>query len=268
MTARAGPTSLLIRHTRLLRVFAMVLTGSFALVGLAEYVALLVKMQPGGDLDLYGAALERWLAGGSLYPPAQVAGPYDIGTTAILYPPIAIPLLALGLILPRLLWFAIPIAILAAVIAWHRPRLWAWPVMAFGLCNATTVAVTFAGNPGLWVVAGLAIATIWRPMAVVVLLKPSLLPFALLGARDRGWWIGILILAVSALAFAPLWPDWIASILNGRGPRSGVFYSLGDVPLLAVPLVAWVAGSYTTKRTQSANSSTDTAAKAFTPSPK
>jgi hypothetical protein len=90
--------------------------------------------------------------------------------------------------------------------------------------------------------AALALALYWRPAAAFVLLKPSLFPLALVGLRSRGWWVLVGLFAVVTLALLPETLDWLSVIRNGQGGRSGLLYSLEDLPLLAVPLVAW-AGS-------------------------
>ena len=41
-----------------------------------------------------------------------------------------------------------------------------------------------AGNPEMWIVAALALATVWRGFAPLVLLKPALFPLALFGIRS------------------------------------------------------------------------------------
>jgi hypothetical protein len=43
------------------------------------------------------------------------------------------------------------------------------------------------------------------------------------------------------LLLAPLWIDYLAVLLNARGPLASPLYSVGDVPLLLVPVIAWVA---------------------------
>jgi hypothetical protein len=40
------------------------------------------------------------------------------------------------------------------------------------------------------------------------------------------------------LAFLPLWRDWIVTISNARGPDATPLYSIHDLPLLAIPLIA------------------------------
>jgi hypothetical protein len=41
-----------------------------------------------------------------------------------------------------------------------------------------------------------------------------------------------------ALPFGSLWGDWVASVANSRG--GGILYSALEIPMLLLPLVAWV----------------------------
>jgi hypothetical protein len=193
--------------------------------------------QLGVDYRLYMAAARRWLAGGPYFEPYQLAGPYDIHAGDILYPPVALLFFAPFTILPAALYWAIPLAVLAAVV-WHwRPRPEVWPLLAFCAAWPTTVLKTWTGNPVLWIAAALAVATLFRGAAVLVLLKPSLAPFALFGANRRSWWLALGLLVVVSLPFGSLWTDWLTTLANSRG--GGLLYSALEIPFLALPLVAW-----------------------------
>jgi hypothetical protein len=183
--------------------------------------------------------VQSWLGGGPLYPSYELAGPYIIEPGAILYPPITVALFAPTLFLPLPLWWLIPAAVTGTVVYRLRPRPWAIVLMAFCLLFPTSYELVVAGNPDIWLVAALAAALYWRPAAAFVLLKPSVLPFALIGIRSRGWWLVAGLLALASLALLPQTLDWLRAITNGRGARSGLAYSLQDVPLLLVPFVAW-----------------------------
>src|SRR5688500_12394983 len=79
------------------------------------------------DHRIYMDAAERIRSGGPLYPAWQLAGPYTLDQTPELYPP---PTL-LGLIvpmsfLPAILWWLIPLGVIAGVVAYHRPYVWGW----------------------------------------------------------------------------------------------------------------------------------------------
>ena len=86
------------------------------------------------------------------------------------------------------------------------------------------------GNPGLWIMAALSLG-----LGSVVLLKPTLLPFALLGIRTRRWWAFAGVLALISLALVPMWFDYLTVLRNVRG--TDIWYSLWQAPLIAVGLV-------------------------------
>jgi hypothetical protein len=196
---------------------------------------------PDVDFLLYRDATARWLAGGGFYAPWQLAGPYDVWTTpgAILYPPPILVLLVPFTVLPAPLWSALPLAIVMCVVVWHRPHPSAWPILAMGLAWIATPQAIAHGNPVLWAWAALALGTLWGWPAVLVLLKPSLAPFALIGATRRSWWIGLGALVGASLLLLPLWIDWVRAVVDSRG--TGLLYSAKELPMMLIPLVAWAA---------------------------
>ncbi len=214
----------------------------------AFFVRLWIELHigPGGvvgvDRGIYRDAALRWVGGGFFYYPEQVAGPYEIVQGHVLYPPFALAWLVPGAYLPDLLWWGIPLVVIAAVVIHHRPPLWAWPMI--GLCAATfpSVEIIASGNPGLWIAMFVAIGTLWRPAFALVLLKPSLFVFALPGIQSRGWWVIAAVLAVLSLALLPMSLGYVHVVLNARGGNASILYSLRDVPLMLVPLIAWVTG--------------------------
>jgi hypothetical protein len=193
----------------------------------------------GGDLILYRDATARWLGGGSFYEPWQLAGSYGITSTAppILYPPIALLLFAPFTILPAFLWWAIPAAAFAWAMSQLRPHPMAWPIMVLLALFSPAIVLTWAGNPLIWATAALAVGCVIAGPAVLVLLKPSLFPFALMGANRRGWWIALGIFALACLPFGALWLDWVHVVLNSDG---SLLYSVREALVLAIPLAAWV----------------------------
>ena len=80
------------------------------------------------------------------------------------------------------------------------------------------------------------IALVWP--SVFVILKPSLAPFALFGVWRRSWWLAAAVLGLAAVPFGALWIDWVGSVVNSRG--GGWLYSSLEIPMLALPLVAWI----------------------------
>ena len=191
------------------------------------------------DFDLYRAATSRWLAGGPFYEPWQLAGPYDVRHGAILYPPVALYLFVPFTVLPAALWWALPLSVTAWAIWRLRPGPAAWPLLALCVAWPPTLALVVHGNPGLYAMAAVALAALYRWPAALVLVKPSLAPFALIGARDRRWWAALAVLAVLALPFAAMWADWARAVADARG--AGLLYSAQEVPMIVIGVIAWAA---------------------------
>ena len=61
----------------------------------------------------------------------------------------------------------------------------------------------------------------------------------LIGVRRRSWWIAVGLIALLALVMLPEWFRYVSALQNLESP--GLVYSLGDVPLLLVPVIAWAA---------------------------
>ena len=221
-----------------------VCAGGFAVAEAVFIVPIMHYAPVAGDLALYLDATRRWIAGGPFYPPDQLAGPYLVynGAHAILYPPTAILLFAPFLVLPVFLWWAIPVSIVGWAIVRHRPSPVGWALVALGVADPLLWSGIQTGNPGLWVMAAVALGTHYGWPAVAVFIKPSVFPFALIGVRGRAWWIAFAAGLLLSLPFLPMFPDWIASMVNARGPRSGLLYSSLDVLGLSIPVVAWVFG--------------------------
>lgn len=200
----------------------------------------LVQTGIGGDFDAIMAATRRWVDGGPFYPAYQLAGPFEIGYADVLYPPTALVLFVPFTVLPAMLWWLIPLAILDLAIASYRPRLVGILAVAACLLHPKSVALVLAGNPAMWLAAALAFAPRYGWPAAFVVLKPSLAPLALVGVRRRSWWLVLGGLALASLLFLPMWPDYATVLANARNPL-GVLYSLGDVPLLLAGIAAWAA---------------------------
>lgn len=190
----------------------------------------------GDDFTLYRDAAARWLAGGQFYPASQLAGPWTISGGAILYPPVTLWLLAPFTVLPAALWWAIP----ALVVGWAlwrlRPGALSWPVMAFLVGFSPLPAFVRAGNPMMWALAAMFAGCATVGPSVLVLLKPSLAPFALFGVWHRRWWLWAGGFALACLPFGLMWLDWARSLLGSGGSLA---YSYREVGPFLVPLVAW-----------------------------
>jgi hypothetical protein len=192
----------------------------------------------GGDFAVYGNAAARWLSGGGFYEPWQLTAHYAIwaGGSPILYPPVLLLLLVPFTVLPGFLWWAIPAAMISWAIWRLRPAPWSWPLIAACLAWPPTLTMAAHGNPVIWAVAFLAIGCVTAGPAVLVLLKPSLAPFALVGANRRRWWTALGLFTLVSLPFGQEWLDWLQAILNSDGSLT---YSLQDYPILALPLAVF-----------------------------
>lgn len=215
-------------------------------IGLEVLWIVFVFVQQGLTNQFFGLdyrwhvdAARRLLETGTPYWTWQIAGPYDIGDGAILYPPTAFLLFIPFIWLPAVLWWAIPLAILAVGMAVHRPPLWAWAVIGGLIGFERSLNVYVYGNPSMWVAAAIAAGTVaWWPFALVVA-KPSFTPIALIGIRHRSWWIAVVILGLLSIPFARVWLDWLAVVRNSN---VSLIYNLPTLPLMLAPLVAWLAG--------------------------
>jgi len=223
---------------------ALALSLAMALLPIAFVVVTAAPLdQPfAKDIQLYIDAAARWLSGGSFYEPRQLAGPYEVAHGDILYPPVGLWLFAPAAIMPLpmalVLWWGIPAVITIWAILRMAPRPAVWPLIALCLAWPTTPLKIWTGNPVIWCIAAMAVATAWRGGAPFALLKPSLFPFALFGIRERSWWIGLAIFTALCVPFAAMWADWLTTVVNARG--AGPLYSALEAPMLALPLVAWV----------------------------
>lgn len=193
----------------------------------------------GSDYRFLVEATRSWMNGGPFYPPDQVARPFDGYHGGIMYPPIALALLVPFASLPDALWWAIPLTLAALGIAQLRPAPWAWPFLALCLLDDNSVWLVLSGNPEMWGLAALAWLDLGWPTLFFVL-KPSLLPLAFLGVAHRSWWVGIAAIVALGLLLLPMWADWVAVVRNAETGR-GLLYSVFDLPLLAIPLIAHIA---------------------------
>jgi hypothetical protein len=200
----------------------------------------------GRDLAIMRELGRRWLDTGTMYLPFQLAGPYSVGLTPNiadnpgLYPPAAAPLFAALSLVPLpvavLAWWAIPALVIVVTIARWRPRPWTWPLIALCVAYPWTAMAVYAGNTALWATAFVALGLVWGWPSALVLLKPTLLPFALVGIRHRSWWVAVLLLG--ALTLLGPWRDYVSVARNAI--EGNVLYSANVYPLLAIPVIAWL----------------------------
>jgi hypothetical protein len=200
----------------------------------------------GVDYRLYMDATMRWLHGGSYFEAYQLAGPYQISAGDILYPPLTLLLFLPFTVLPAILWWLLPAAAVAYSLARLRPGPIVWPYLALCLAWPPTLVKIVTGNPVIWAVAALSLGILYAWPSILVLIKPSLFPFAFFGANRRSWWVALGAIVILSVPFGFLWIDWIHSILNSQG--GGIAYSIQEVPMLAFPLIAWAGRRRTVPR--------------------
>jgi hypothetical protein len=205
-------------------------------------VALITAFWPanavhvGEDLTHYLDGARRWWATGSPYLPNEVAGTFDYEVETFLHPPISIPFLLPWLVLPAVLWWAMPIGVTAALVVAWRPAPWTWPLIALGLAQPDLHQALLWGNSNLWIMAGLGFGLAVGWPAALILIKPSLGFLAFIGVRRRSWWIVAIAVALCCIPFGSLWIQWAKVILNSP---AGADYGLRNLPWVVIPLVAW-----------------------------
>jgi hypothetical protein len=249
MRAMTGATAVAIpRRTsglvqRWTKPLAAGLTIAIVAAALLELAANLSYVLPPGDSFLgmdylfYGEVAKRWLETGAYYLPHQLSGPYT-ATLMVdnLYPPIALLLFLPFVVLPWILWWLIPIAVVGSFIAWTRPSPIAWPLLALVLIWPRTQTAFLFGNTDLWMAAAVAGGLRWGWPAALLAIKPTFLLFAAVGIRRRSFWIALGGLAIVSIPMAALWLDYVQAMRNVTITAD---YSVGSLPLVLAPLIAW-----------------------------
>jgi hypothetical protein len=232
-------------RTRIVRFVVLVLTGALLAVGTVWAFQLwsIISSHQGGvgvDFHRYQELTARWLSSGQFYLEHQLAGPTTVMDGDPLYPPIVLYLLVPFQLLPELLWWVVPLTVLAYVLVRLRPRAWTWPLLAAIVVWPRTPALIMYGNPGMWIDAAIAAGVLFAWPSALVLIKPSLLPLALLGIRRRSWWLAVGVLTLAAIPFGTLWLDYLTVLRNSAVPAT---YSVLDLPLACAPVIAWMGRS-------------------------
>ena len=220
----------------------MAAIGVLALLTLVEWAEIAIRWSEAApklaaDYSILMLATRNWLTGDGFYFAFQFAGPYDWPDGVILYPPTILVLFVPFVILPAILWWVIPMSAVGWVVWRLRPRPLAWVAIFMCLWFPTTAEIVWAGNPGMWFVAALALAVLGRWTAVLIFIKPTLAPFAFVGAWTRSWWVALAALVAVSLLFLPLWVDYVKVMGNFQ---SGLLYSLSQVPTMLIPVAAWL----------------------------
>ena len=92
------------------------------------------------------------------------------------------------------------------------------------------------GNTDLWMAAAVAGGIRWGWPAALLVIKPTFLPFAIVGVRRREFWIALAVVAIVSIPMAALWLDYVQAI---RNMTIDADYSVGSLPS-CLPVVAWL----------------------------
>lgn len=215
-------------------------------IALAEFVIVAQQTAAAGDLGddflIYPRIGTRYLTTGEFYYPEQLSGPYiNTLSRSVFYPPTAliffVPLALVPLPVAAFLWWAVPIGVGFLLLRRFRPSYLVWPILALAMAWPRTVGGFLFGNSDIWVATAVAAGLLWSWPAVLVALKPSVLPLALIGIRRRSWWIAAVALGLASLLFLPLWPQYVTALMNVR--QLGPSLSTNFIFILA-PLVVWI----------------------------
>jgi hypothetical protein len=220
---------------------ALVAAGSLlAMVAFVSATTIGVEGNLGDDHDFYSDVGARWLATGLYYLPYQFE-PHDfLNMGDNLYPPSALPLFIGAAVLPAVVWWAIPVGVLVFAIFSWRPGRWSIAAMLLLLAWPRAHGAFLWGNTDMWMAAGVAAGLRWGWPAIALTLKPSLALFALFGVRRRSFWLAGIAIAAFAAWTLPMWLDYLTVMRNTRLPLD---YSLRSIPLLLVPVTAWLASA-------------------------
>ncbi len=236
---------------RALRILLLVATGSLLTITALAWLSVPILQSSwlersfAVDYGIYMDAVDRWLRDGSWYQDRQLHGPYAIELGDVLYPPVLLYLLVPFRLLGPYLWVGIPAAILVASVVRYRPATWGWLLIAICLAWPVTPAKFIFGNPVSWAAAAVALGTRFRWPSALILVKPTVIPFTLIGIRDRRWWLCLVLLVVLSIPFLTDTLRYPQVLLDARtnpvDGRGGPLYSLQEWPLLLVPVFAWLA---------------------------
>jgi hypothetical protein len=190
------------------------------------------------DLEGYLDGTRRFLATGSPYDPLAVVGAWQLSSHSFIHPPTALPLFLPFLVLPAFLWWVIPIGITAYAVRRLSPAPWSWPLMALGLVWVRSTGSLLAGNTDMWAMAFVAAGAVWGWPAALLVVKPTFAPLAAVASGRRSFWLAGVAIGAVSLAMAGLWLEYAAVIRNSG---LSLAYSLLNLPLVAIPAVAWFA---------------------------
>jgi hypothetical protein len=238
------------RYVRAAEIEVAVLLVAAAVINLVVAARGPLSEFVGWDFGHYVDAARRWIETGTPYLAHEVAGPFRFGDQTFLHPPISLLLFAPFVVLPGVLFWLIPLLGTLAIIVGWRPALWAWPVIALQLNWPRFGGAVIVGNTDLWIVFFIAAGLRFGWPVLLLAIKPSIAPFAIIEVAAllradaipiRRWQvIGLMagLLVALAVPFGGLWLDWLAIVRNSPADP---LYSIAAIPWLSIPVVAWIA---------------------------
>ena len=163
----------------------IVILGFAALELQAIYLGAAARGEVAYDANNMFAAGRHWVETGEAYYPFQLEGPYLNVGTIMLYPPFALYLFVPFAYLPPILWWIVPLSLIAWSASWLRPPWWTWPILAGIAASVPVLAALVYGNSLMWVLAFVCLATRWPAAAAVIPpFKPSDALFAIPAMRS------------------------------------------------------------------------------------
>lgn len=187
-----------------------------------------------GDWQGYLDGARRFLATGTPYAPEQLGAHWQLEPHSFIHPPLALALFIPFLWLPVILWWIIPLAGTAIIVALARPG--PWRVLAIALCVAwpRTIGALEAGNSDIWAMFFVALGTRFGWPVVFLAIKPTFVPVGLLWAGDRRTWIAAGIVSLAMLPLIPLWLQWLHVVTTAGLDYT---YSVPSLPLIVLPVI-------------------------------
>lgn len=228
-------------HLRIaLEMTSLLLLLAFAWELLGTWNSDWARLYTGADLGGYLEGARRFLETGSPYLPEQVTGAWALQAHTFVHPPPALALFVPFIVLPAVLWWAVPLGITAWCLARLRPARLTWPLLALCLIWPRSIGSLLAGNSDIWVMAMVALGAVFAWPFVFLVIKPTFAPLALLGIRRRSWWIAVAAVGAVNVIALPLWLEYLAVV---RTSQLRLDYSLLNLPLVALPAIAWLGRS-------------------------
>ena len=206
----------------------LLVAGAAALIWATD---LAIRLQTAADFASYIASADRWLAGGSMFAPAQLDGPYLLAVSSgqnFGYTPpsmlVLVPITRLGFVAFTALSVVFLFAGLVAIVALHRPVTLAWSGVVASLAfTPPFVQAVMLGNVTVVLTGLLAWAYVGRSgiagaLAGLVKLTPASIASldGWRGVATAAGLAGLISLATLPIVGVQNWTDFLVAIGNAR----------------------------------------------------